>query len=622
MLFLIWFLLTLAIILSLDLVSFALGRKGTQRFFSTFFLFFSQIVITQFLLGLSAVLSGVTVALLNLLVTSCVLILLRRSFGATIFRRYIATNVTSARHLMGSLRGDVLYMTLLFLALVLVGWISILGLLFPVTDVDGNSYHMTFIAQAIQNNHIYDVSSSVPWLAGYPKGGELIQMWNVIIPNNDALADLAQVPFLLLGIVSLYVISVRVGVEKGDARFASLLFLFLPIVINQAKTTYVDIMLSALFLAALAIVTKKGLSWLDLVITGVIFSLLIAVKSTGLIFVLACVPFLLMNILKFKKHRLIPEYKQYMLHLGLVFLPMLFGLYWYIKNLFVYGSPLYPFGLKAFGVTIFPGRTFQDFIAGAFTGSSVMPADALQRLWFVWTEQKDWFGCLYNYDSTFSGLGPVWFTILIPSILVATVLAIKRRQYLFLALTVAVAVVFAIYPANFYARYTIFLVLAGVMSFGLVATLLGDSVRRFSRIVAIGLALVVIATTFTLCNFSPTVIRNQINNVKAGHPREGLAYRNTFGDSYLFLQNRVQAGETVAYGSAPYYIYPLWKADFSNRVVYLPVKDKAKWYKELAEQDVKYVFTNLKGDEHDWIEKDARFKTIFRDKINEIYEVQ
>ena len=621
MLFLVWMLLTAAIILSFDVLSFSLGRRGWQRFLSTFLLFYSQVVLTEFALGLLTVLSGTTVLIVNLIITASLFFVIQHFYGNSIFNKHLKATLASVRTWLGVARKEPLFLVLLVLGLAQVAWIILLGLLFPVTDFDGNSYHMTYIAQAIQNHHIYDVSSSISWLVGYPKGGELIQMWNVIIPNNDILADLAQVPFLLLGVVSLYALATRVGVSMRDARFASLLFLFLPIVINQAKTTYVDVMLSALFFAALALVTKKNLSRLDLVFTGTIFSLLIAVKATGALFVVACLPFLLLSIITVKKKKIVPDYKKYLISLGLIAAPVIFGLYWYVKNLIAHGTPLYPFGLEVFGTPIFPGRTFQEFIAGAFTNSSFLPNGVFEKVWFVWTEQKDWFGCLYNYDSTFSGLGPLWFTLLVPAALIGIVIAIKRRNYLFLSLTAILGTIFLLYPANFYSRYVIFIVAIGVISFGLASTILGGKMRVLTQLVAIWLALIVIATNFTLCNFSPAVIVDQYHSMRAGHPRESLAYKNTMGDAYIFLQKRMNAGETVVYDSSPYFIYPLWKSDFSNKVIYLPAANNNEWYAKINQSDVKYIFTNVKSKEHGWAENNTRFSSIYKDKLYDVYQV-
>jgi len=426
---------------------------------------------------------------------------------------------------------------------------------------------------------------------------------------------------LLLGVVSLYGVSLRLGVEKRDARFASLLFLFLPIVINQAKTTYVDIIFCALFFAALAIVTAKKLSRFDLVLTGITFSLLVSVKSTGLLFVAACLPFLFMNVLVFKKRKLVPDTRRYLISLLLVCTPMVFGLFWYVKDWVQYGSPLYPFGLNVLGVSIFPGRNFQDFIAGAFSNFSVMPSGTLARVWFVWTEQKDWFGCLYNYDSTFSGLGPMWFTLLIPSAVIGAVLAIRRRNYLLLSLAVVLGFLFLLYPANFYTRYTMFIALVGVVALGLICTVFGGALRTFARGVAIVLGLIVIATTFTLCNFNPAAIANQIGADRASDRRSGLVYQGTIGSAYTFLQHRMKAGETVVYDSSPYYIYPLWKSDFSNRVIFIPAKNQAVWYANVKQDHVTYVFTSLASKEHTWAQQNKALRNIYKDDAHAIYQV-
>ncbi len=619
--FLLWVVLSFSIILSFDILSFSLARKGWRRFISTFVLFYAQVISTEFILGMLSLLTRLNLVLLNVLIATVIFLLVRQKYGSNVYSRYIRDFIRIGKGWIRGIKEDGWFLALLILALGIGAWVMFLGLLFPVIDVDGNAYHMTFIINAIQTHSIASLPTSIPWLAGYPKGGELIQMWNVIVPYNEALADLAQLPFLVLGVVSLYELALRVGVNKRDAKFGSLLLVFLPIVINQAKTTYVDIIFCSLFLAALAMSVRKKPSNLDLVLIGIIFSLLISVKSTGLLLVAATLPFLLLNIVTFKKRKLVLSYKKYGTRLLLVGLPMIFGFYWYVKNFVTYKTPLYPFGLQALGFQIFPGQSFNEFIAHAFSNFSVMPEGSLQRLWFVWTEQKDWFGCLYNYDSTFSGLGPIWFVLLLPSILVGIIIAVKKRNYLFLALSTVLLVVFMAYPANYYTRYIIFIVAVGILAFGLVCSYLGDGARTVARLVAVLLVINVIATTFTLCNFTPKVIRDQLNSDRAHNPRGSVAYQNSIGTAYLFIQNRVQPGEKVAYDSSPYYVYPLWRSDYSNKVLYIQAKDSTEWYSKVKTQGVRYIFTSNSSKEHKWIQRDNAYKSIYKDVMYEVYEV-
>jgi hypothetical protein len=248
-----------------------------------------------------------------------------------------------------------------------------------------------------------------------------------------------------------------------------------------------------------------------------------------------------------------------------------------------------------------------------------MPTNPFERLWFVWTEQKDWFGCLYNYDATFSGLGPVWFIVLLPTIPIAIYVAIKKRNLLFLALALILLVTLAIYPANYYARYTIFIVALGILAYGLVANVLWRPVRTVVNLVLIWLAFNVLATSFTLCNFPPKLIREQLNAARAGTPRDGQAYANTIGTSYLFLQKTIQPNEKVLYDSKPYYIYPLWRPDFSNKVVYVAADNKNDWLVQIKNEKIRYVFLNKRSKEHKWAEQ-SDLTSIYKDGLNEVYK--
>jgi hypothetical protein len=355
------------------------------------------------------------------------------------------------------------------------------------------------------------------------------------------------------------------------------------------------------------------------VLLGIVYSLLISVKATGLLLIILTLPLLAPHFIRIHKRKLIFDLKPSLVRLGYILLPMTFGLFWYIKDLFLYQSPLYPFGLKLAGLTIFPGKTFQDFISTAFTNFSVMPTNPTARLWFVWTEQKDWFGCLYNYDATFSGLGPIWFIVLLPTIPLSVYLAIKKKNSLFLALASILLITLAVYPANYYARYTIFIVALGIIAYGLIADVLWRPVKIMVSLILIWLAYNVVATTFTLCNFPPKLVREQLNAIRSGAPRDGQAYANTVGPSYLFLQKRIQPNETVAYDSKPYYIYPLWRQDFSNKVIYVNGDNKDDWLSKIKKENVRYIFLNKNSQEHKWAERSG-LTSIYKDVFNEIYK--
>src|SRR3989344_3891409 len=601
-------------LLSIDLLSYSLRRSGWSRFVSTFLLFYSQIIITEFSLGLFSVLGIYSLAALNILLSTGIVFAVRWRFGRKTLSAYISNAWQSLVAAKSLVRKDPLWGILIFLAVAFVGWIIFLGVIFPIHDFDGYSYHLTYIGNLIQNHTFLDAPTSLTWLTGYPKGGEFIQAWSVLLTHSDMLSELSQIPFLLLGVYALYELSTRIGAYKKQARFAAILFVFLPVVLNQLKTTYVDVMLCSLFFAGLAMVVRRKLKRLDFVLIGIIFSLLISLKPTGILFVLALIPLLLWNVYKSYGRVL----RSYLWPLLLVILPAFFGLYWYIKNLLVYGNPIYPFGFKLAGVSIFSGRTFQELAATAVQSTS-LPNEYLQRIWFVWTEQKDWFGCLYNYDTNYAGLGPIWFIILVPAVVLSIFFAIKQRNALFAAVTLTIITLFAVYPANYYSRYTMFITAIGVMALALTMTHTRWLTNNLIRILCIFLALFIILTNFALCNFGPLAVKEQIKSLDSSSPERGSHFSIFPGRAFVELEKNVQPGDVVVYDSKPFFIYPLWESDFSNRVVYIPAPDNRYWLKELANISADYVFTTFNSPENNWAE--GKLESIYKDEMYEIFKV-
>jgi len=604
-------------LLAIDLYSCTLRRNGWARFASTFLLFYAQIILSEFLLGLFSLLTGLGLVILNLIISGALLYAIRAKLNRGVIKQYFSGLRAMPRMLIRTARTDPLWSILLTLAACFVAWIIFLGIIFPATDFDGNSYHLTFVGNAFQSHTFFDAPTSLRWLAGYPKGGEFIQMWSVLIGHNDLFTDITQLPFMILGVYALYTISITVGASKKNARFGSLLFLFLPIVLNQLKTTYVDVMLCSLFFAAIALILGRLKTKLDLLLLGIVFSLLVSVKSTGFLFIIVLLPLLLWALQNNNAIKS-PGFKEtYLRPLSYIALPTFFGLYWYFKDLIMHGSPLYPFGFKLAGHSIFPGQTFQEFAASAVNQSTSLPHGSVQRIWYVWTEQKDWFGCLYNYDTNYAGFGPIWFIILIPAFVAALYFAIKLRNRLFLAVAATIAFLFALYPSNYYTRYTIFVTALGFIGLSYTLTRISKLGANIIKCLAIILSLSVIGTNFVLCNFSPGVVKDQLSSVLKGSDR-GVVYNNMPGPAFVFIENKERPGDTTAYDSSPYFIYPLWKPDFSNKVVYIPASNEAIWYKKLASQHVRYVFTTIGSKENRW-SKD-HLKSIYKDEMYEVYQ--
>ena len=600
---------------AIDLWSFSLRRGGWLRFVGSFLLFYSQVIVTEFVLGLFSALTSLNLILLNVVVTGGLLAYLFRKFGRKLLSEYFAGLKRAGSETWRNLKADPLGLILLVLAAGLVLWIVFLGVIYPVSDFDGNSYHMTFIGNVMQYHNFWDEPTSIPWLTGYPKGGEFMEMWSVLTARSDLLTDLSQVPFAALGVYALYTIALAVGAAKKQARFAALLFLFVPLVINQLRTSYVDVMLNTLFFAGLALLLCKPFKRMEWLLLGIIFSLMLSIKSTGVLFIAVLVPLMAWRLYgDWKAHD--RRWRVVINPLLLVAIPCVFGLYWYLKDWALYGSPIYPFGFKLLGHSIFPGKTFQEFAANAVNGSTSLPPGNLARIWYVWTEQKDWFGCLYNYDTNYAGFGPIWFVIMLPAIVTALYLAIRKRKWLFVAVVGLIGLLFWLYPSDYYTRYTVFVTSAGILALAFALTHIGRVVGNGVKVLTIGLATFVGFTNYTLCTVSPSDIGPELKHVEHGSDR-GLVWP---GKAFMFVQNHMKPGQTVTYDSKPWFIYPLWNANFSNRVIFVPATNKADWLKKVHQENVSYVFTQEPDNEESWAK--SSFKMIYKDGDNEVFQVR
>jgi len=614
--YLLWITFSIFILLAVDALSTHLGRRGWDRFVFSFIIFYAQIIGTEFTLGLISQLNAPILFFVNIIISGCLFFYLYKQH---VLSTYFANLARLPKDILTSWRKDIPSIVLGMLSLLLLGWIVFIGLLFPITDWDGNSYHMTFVADVIQNQNIFDTPTSIPWLVGYPKGGELVQLWNVIFTRSDVVVDLSQIPFVLLGCYALFSLSKRAGATDWSARFSSLLFLFIPIIINELKTTYVDVMLCSLFLAALALAIKRHLRTADFLLLGCIFSLLIAIKSTGALMVLSTGLVLTINVALHIKHQRNIGYfiKRYILCL----MPMVFGAYWYIKNWVLFGSPIYPFGLKALGQSIFPGKTYDEFAANAVSSQQILPVNYFEKIWFVWTEQNNWAGCLYNYDSNYSGFGPIWFIILLPATLIAFYLAIRHRAHRsFILMIAAIGFIFILYPANYYSRYTFFIAAVGIVGLSIVLTYLHSRVRLIIQALTVFLALVTIATTFTLCNYTVAAIKDEIDGTRQHLPR-GFMYQGLPGQAYVALQSVMRSGQTVTYDSKPYFIYPLWNSDFSNKVTYVPYTNPKDWQRQLKDNHIDYFF-GFKGTPENKAATELGFEKIYEDATYAIFKIR
>ena len=117
---------------------------------------------------------------------------------------------------------------------------------------DTLSYHLPRIADWVQHAEIVTVDTPVV-RTYWPAGFELFQAWFVVFLHHDALIELAGVPFLLMAVLSVYIIAVECGVRKRLALWAGILFWGSPGVTTHVVSCKNDLSIAAVFLLIVAV---------------------------------------------------------------------------------------------------------------------------------------------------------------------------------------------------------------------------------------------------------------------------------------------------------------------------------------------------------------------------------
>lgn len=376
------------------------------------------------------------------------------------------------------------------LILAILGIVGIYVLLWFLATVspdlswDGNAYHIPPISMWASQGHVYWVDTHYleSIINGYPKGAEVIAYILALTFGNAALntVNLLFIPLGILGIASL---SCSLGTQPLFALFAGMLYVLIPVNVNQASTTYVDaafaaciIALCAIWLNAIQNTTRNSMAWS--VPLGAAIGLAISIKSTGIALGGLSLVILFLAALKGLSFRNATEKKPIFsgwMNLALAFLLtgvvlVAVGGYWYIRNYIHTGSPLYPVGISLAGHTIFPGLSIADAISQASnTPQEIAGQSGVRQVLFTWLQNiSKWPVSIKGYDARLAGIGFLWIAGCIPAILIFSILNLKKQSFYktgYILLIFLVTLVFFMTPMNWWARYTFWIYAIGLPAF-------------------------------------------------------------------------------------------------------------------------------------------------------------
>ncbi len=214
------------------------------------------------------------------------------------------------------------------------------GLLRFPTDWDSLNYHIPLVVQWLHAGSLY-APDCFHW--SNPGNGELLGLWMVAPFSGDFLIHLNTLPAALLLALGSVELGRSLGLSRTFAHLAALTVVSHYVVLRQLVSNENDVAAAALFVAATAYELRhlrRGRR-ADLVLCAVSLGLLAGVKfyALGYALLLAAV---LCGALALRRGAAAAGGAFAVLLAGLV----LWGGYWYLRNVVVTGSPVFPKGLR------------------------------------------------------------------------------------------------------------------------------------------------------------------------------------------------------------------------------------------------------------------------------------
>ncbi len=318
-------------------------RGVADSIIALFIVYFAQIILTELILGLISALYIRNVIILSFTSLLGVYLLTRNMefcFSDLNFSDYFKKLLSSKFYIL-------IFSILVSFAIVKI----VINFLNPPFGWDSLNYHFTFPVEWFKHGNfntpitIFDDPSPTY----YPINGSLFYLWLIMPFKSVFLADLGQLPFFIIALISVYSIAQRIGLNKTNSFYSAVLLALIPNFFKQLQIAYVDVMVGALFLVCVnyLLALKEDFKLWNVLIYSLSLGLLIGTKTTALPFsVLLIIPFLLMFFKNYRKA-----------NLGLIFILCIifFGSFSYLRNLIETGNPLYPLDLSLLNIGIFKG---------------------------------------------------------------------------------------------------------------------------------------------------------------------------------------------------------------------------------------------------------------------------
>jgi hypothetical protein len=194
------------------------------------------------------------------------------------------------------------------------------------------SYHLPKVAEWVRSGGLTRQvgGDTRSW---FPAGFELVEAWWVVFLHHDVLIEMAGIEFLALGAVAVGALARLLGLAPRPAALAALIYALAPAVHLQATACLNDAPIASLYAAAAALILARA-GWPLVLLTG---GAALGVKPTFVYLM----PGLGLLAWLVRARPALPAAAPRILAAAAL-LGVLLGGFWFARNAFVRGNPVYP----------------------------------------------------------------------------------------------------------------------------------------------------------------------------------------------------------------------------------------------------------------------------------------
>jgi hypothetical protein len=248
---------------------------------------------------------------------------------------------------------------------------SLVNLITPPVCPDSLQYHLSFPATWLRSGKldnpfvifqgIFNQTQpriEVSGVSYFPINAELLFLWLMLPLRNAFLADFAQSIFYVIGVIAVYSILRKYGINKSIALLSGFLWVLIPNIFKQLKNgSQTDVICSVLLLLVWneLLLLKEGITYKKVILFGISMGIFVGVKFFNIIWLVAFLPLIIYILFKGFQDGKFHFGRITCFSIAAISMILLFGGYVYIKNLIATGNPLFPNEVRVFGNTIFKG---------------------------------------------------------------------------------------------------------------------------------------------------------------------------------------------------------------------------------------------------------------------------